>query len=206
MLQKPVTSAKRGFGRERSQATKAIASSILPYFPKAPTAVKIEGGQRSSRPDFSSGAERSGMRKREARTEAEAPVKFVITQWNDEFDYDGLTNDFCILGEFRELAEAQACLHESVNRLAAERLSEHPGWQRRIMDGKEHAWDRVNKNNKVIEYGSFGIGDGTGYNSIYTYLELIELPADVGVDEKLFDVEYCRYEVSRYFKAELEKL
>jgi hypothetical protein len=147
-----------------------------------------------------------GMKiRREARTEAETPVKFVITQWNDEFDFDGLTNDFCILGEFRELAEAQAFLHESVNRLAAERLTEHPRWERRIMEGKEHAWSRVNKNNKVIEYGSFGIGDGTGYNSIYAYLELIELPGDAEVDEKLFDVESCRYEVRRYFEAELKK-
>jgi len=145
-------------------------------------------------------------KRRGARTAAEAPLKFVITQWRDEFDFDGLANSFSILGEFQELAEAQAYLHDSANRLIAEQLREHPGWQRRIMDGKEHAWDRVNKNNKVIEYGSFGIGDGTGYNSIYTYLELIELPADVGVDEKLFDVEYCRYDVSRYFKAELEKL
>ena len=52
-------------------------------------------------------------------------MKFVITQWKDDFDYDGLTNSFSILGEFNDLAEAKAHLNDSVNRLTFEQLSEH---------------------------------------------------------------------------------
>jgi hypothetical protein len=149
-----------------------------------------------------------GMKKRrEARPRAEPAkqnVKFVITQWKDDFDYDGLTNYFSVLGEFSDLAEARAYLNDSVDRLTVEQLNEHagePGWGFRSIEGKETPWDRVNKNNKVVDYRSFGIGDGTGFNSIYTYLELIELPKDAEVNEKLFDLEDCGYEVRRYFSG-----
>ena len=44
-------------------------------------------------------------------------MNFVLTQWVDDFDYDGLTNIFFVLGEFCDLAEAQAYLDDSVSRL-----------------------------------------------------------------------------------------
>jgi hypothetical protein len=132
-------------------------------------------------------------------------MNFVLTQWVDDFDYDGLTNTFSVLGEFCDLAEAQAYLDDSVSRLAVEQLEEHnsdslSSWHLMGIEGKERPpWYQVNKGNKVVNRRSFKIGDGSGFNSIYTYLELIAIPENVEVDETLFDVVNCGYEVKSYF-------
>src|ERR1700689_2400414 len=114
--------------------------------------------------------------------------KFLITLWTDEFDYDGLTSDFSILGEFPNLADAQAHLKEMARNMVAEQLSAHPGWHVMSITGKEQPqFDHVNRNSMVLECESFKIGDGHGYNSAYNYLELIELMTNTKVDENLFD-------------------
>jgi hypothetical protein len=134
-------------------------------------------------------------------------MKFVLTQWTDEFDYDGLSNTFSVLGEFCGLAEAQAYLDDSVSRLPVERLKEREqdglsNWRLMSIDGKEQpSWYQVNKGNKVVDHRSFKIGDASGFNSVYTYLELIEVPADVEVCEGLFDREACGFEVRSYFEG-----
>jgi hypothetical protein len=40
-------------------------------------------------------------------------MKFVVTRWTDEFDMDGMTSSFSILGELAELSKARACLKRS---------------------------------------------------------------------------------------------
>jgi hypothetical protein len=132
-------------------------------------------------------------------------VKYLITHWIDEFDYDGMTSRFSILGDFHDLAEARACLNGCVDRLTAEQISQHadsvsPSWHVMSIKGKEcPLWYRVNKNNTVVDLRSFTVGDGTGFNSIYNYLEVIELLDDAVVDKNLFDLEDCGFEVGRYF-------
>ena len=139
-------------------------------------------------------------------------TKFVITQWIDEFDeFDGLSNSFSVICEFHDMAEAQAYLNDCVNRLTAEQLSQHAGrtgWHVMSIGGQEQGpleyWNReVNKDNKVVDHRSFKIGDGTGFNSVYDYLELIELPKDITVDETLFNLEHwhCEYAVRRFFEG-----
>jgi hypothetical protein len=137
--------------------------------------------------------------------------KYVITQWVDEFDYDGMTCSFSILGEFYDLVEARAYLAESVNRLTLEQLSQRaaePGrrWHLMSIRGKKRPqYYRVNQNNKVVGHGSFKIGDGTGFYSLYNYLELIELPKAAAVDENLFDLRDCGFEVRQYFNEQRKK-
>jgi len=115
-------------------------------------------------------------------------LKYIITHWTDEYDQFYTSDDhFCVLGEFDDLAEAQACLRDSVNRLKAEQLSEHSSW--RLMETASTGTAWLNKNNKVVDHSFFKVGDGTGFNSIYNYLEVIEVPADAVVDENLFDLE-----------------
>ncbi len=114
-------------------------------------------------------------------------LKYIVTHWTDEYDQFYTSDDhFSVLGEFDDLAEARACLSDSVNRLAAEQLTEHPGWRLMEIASTGTAW--LNKNNKIVDHGFFKVGDGTGFNSIYNYLELIEVPADAVVDENLFDL------------------
>jgi hypothetical protein len=115
-------------------------------------------------------------------------LKFLITHWTDEYDQFYMADDhFSILGEFDDLEEARACLIASVNRLTAEQLSQHPGW--RLMETASTATAWLNKNNKIVDHSFFKVGDGTGFNSIYNYLEVIEVPKDAVVDENLFDLE-----------------
>jgi hypothetical protein len=139
-------------------------------------------------------------------------MKFVITRWIDEFDeFDGLTNHFSILGEFYDLAEARAYLSDNVNRLTAEQLSQHAGrtgWHLMSIQGQDlrpldYREKGINKNNKVVDHRSFKIGDGTGFNSAYNYLELIELPKDAGVDKNLFNLEHwhCEFAVRQFFEG-----
>ena len=127
--------------------------------------------------------------------------KYLITLWKNEFDYDGLTSEFSVLGEFYDLKDTQARLKELSNELLAELLREHTDWRVVDIGRKEHRkfYDRVNSNSKVVGRSSFKITDGGGYNSLYNYLELIELAEDTQVNENLFDLEHCGFEVKQYF-------
>ena len=126
--------------------------------------------------------------------------KFLITLWADEYDSDGLTNEFAVLGEFHDLAQAELHLEGLTARMLREGLVVHSSWHAMDITGKESpGFYIVNRNNKVLKCRSFKIGDGTGFNSRYTYLELIELPGDAVVDEKLFDLKNCAWEVRAWF-------
>lgn len=129
-------------------------------------------------------------------------TKFVITLWKDEFDYDGLTSEFSVLGEFRDSLKAHGQLKSIAARLMIEQLNAHTEWHVMAMGAKKcPAYDRVNKNNNVLDCASFKIGDGTGYNSSYSYVELIEVPRNSKVDENLFNLEDCGFEVRRFFDS-----
>jgi len=134
-------------------------------------------------------------------------LKFIITHWTDEYDQFYTADDsFSILGEFDDLAEARACLSDSMNRLTAEQLSQHPGWHPMEIAKTGTTW--LNKDNKVVDHRFFKVGDGTGFNSIYNYLEVIELPKDAVVDENLFNLERGGWAVSvvrRYFEMQRKK-
>jgi hypothetical protein len=85
-------------------------------------------------------------------------------------------------------------------------MSQHPGWHPMEIAKPGTTW--LNKNNKVVDHGFFKVGDGTGFNSIYNYLEVIELPNDAAVDENLFNLERGGWAVSvvrRYFEVQRKK-
>ena len=125
-------------------------------------------------------------------------MKFLITNSIHEYDTNDTSDDgFSILGEFHDLAEAQAYLNNCVNPLIDEQLSQHPGWHLMGMEGQ---YFPGNKNNKVVDQRGFKIGDGGYCNSIYNNIQLIELPDDAVVDENLFQAEYGGYPVRAYFE------
>ena|ERR1700722_17849520 len=131
-------------------------------------------------------------------------TKFVITHWTDQYDQFYTADDtFSILGEFDDLVEAQAFLRNSADRLRVEQLSQNASW--RLMDIPNTGTTWLNNNNKVVDRAFFKVGDGTGFNSIYNYLELIELPKDASVDENLFNLERGAYVVRGYFEKRRKK-
>jgi hypothetical protein len=123
-----------------------------------------------------------------------------MTRWFDVFDYDGMTSEFAIVGEFSRLRDARSELTPLTQKLKTAELAANSGWFTMSSKGKEQpGYDRVNKHNRVLARDSFKIGDG-GYNSVYGFLEVIGVPEDVTVDESLFNQEDCRYEVKRFFE------
>jgi hypothetical protein len=123
-------------------------------------------------------------------------MKLVITHAITEFDPSDMERSFSILGEFQDLAAAQACLNESVARLTAEQLKNHSGW--RLIE-ERGSYFPVNKNNKIVDSRVFKVGDGTAFHSIYNNLEVIEVPDGAIVDETLFNLETGGYAVTGYF-------
>jgi hypothetical protein len=123
-------------------------------------------------------------------------MKFVITHAITEFDPFDMERSFSILGEFDGLADAQACLNDSVARLMAEQLENHSGWS---FIEERGSYFPVNKNNKIVDSRIFKIGDGTAFHSIYNNLEVIEVPDAALVDETLFNLETGGYAVIGYF-------
>ena len=121
-------------------------------------------------------------------------MKFLITLWTDEIDpfYTG-DGSFSILGEFSDLPAAQAYLHDNMDRLIGEQLSQHPGW--RLLEQRQYEtivpipdWQaRVSglglsgirglKDNKVVHRQFFKVGDGTFLHSINADFVVIELPS-----------------------------
>ena len=123
-------------------------------------------------------------------------MKFVITHAITEFDPFDMERSFSIVGEFPDLAGAQACLNESVARLTAEQLGKHAGW--RFIE-ERGSYFPINKYNKIVDGKDFKVGDGTAFHSIYNNLEIIELPDGALVDENLFNMEIGGYAVTGYF-------
>jgi len=128
--------------------------------------------------------------------------KYLITQWEDEFDLDGLTNDFAILGEFDSFEEANAHLKPLAEQQMAKKLAQNSGWFPIGIGQKDSPqWSRVNKNRTVLARESFKAGDGTGFCHVYAYLEVIELGPDEQVSEDAFNMEDCEWELKYYFDA-----
>jgi hypothetical protein len=129
-----------------------------------------------------------------------AARKYLITLWEDSFDIDGLTNEFAILGEFNRLEDAKSRLKPLAEQLMAEELAKYPGWfpmELRVAP----KWCEVNIRD-VLAREAFKVGDGTGFNSTYVYLEVIGTLADEPVSANLFNLKNCRPELEDYFRKQ----
>jgi hypothetical protein len=71
-----------------------------------------------------------------------------------------------------------------------------------IAGKQEPHWYKVNKDRRVLARESFEVGDGTGFNSTYTYLEVIGIPEEESVNGALFNLKDCDLEVRRYFDSQ----
>ena len=57
-----------------------------------------------------------------------------MTQFGHEIDISGLEDNFAILGEFHDLAEARVLLNDTGDRVLAEQMGRHADW--RILDDR----------------------------------------------------------------------
>jgi hypothetical protein len=127
--------------------------------------------------------------------------KYVITLWQNVYDYDGLTSYFFVEIICESLDKAKVAIFNLSHNEISKQLKENEGWRIMDVDGKKQSLfsEGVNKNNKVVYAYETKTGDGSGYNSNYSYYEIIEIPEDVEVDEELFNTADCEWEVKRFF-------
>jgi hypothetical protein len=130
-------------------------------------------------------------------------AKYLITLWKDCFDIDGLTNDFAIVAEYGCFDDAKSQLKPLANDLIAKELFENPTWfpMDNHQANEKSRWYNVN-NRRVLARESFKVGDGTGFNHTYGYLEVIGISEGEPVNETLFNLKDCGFEVGRFFDGQ----
>ena len=136
------------------------------------------------------------------RADTEAPKRYVTTVWTRTYDFDGLVEEFAVLGESAgTLHQAVEHLFKSAGQLVSEDLAQHPKWTCQPFDDYKRGFCQVNQHNTVVARDETKIGDGTVHNSRYYYFETIEVPGEQPVDETLFIRDgKCPWEITDYFK------
>lgn len=142
--------------------------------------------------------------------------KYVITSWESHFDYDGLYNDFKILGTYQDKYEA---IHEVIllseklikDEVEREKKSNKRSYQEfdpgesKKHDGKIHKfYSSPNNDNKVVFCDLRSIYDESlrDYNKSYYAIEAVEFPVETELTPELFNLGDCEYEVRSWFKKQ----
>ncbi len=126
--------------------------------------------------------------------------RYIITQWTEEYDIDGLMDNFWVLGDFEDRSSAFVCAVTKTETFVRDQLDVKIGWNPVVRDdASRSSYSKPNKLNKVVFSRSASRRDTTGYDSIYVFIEVIEVPYDTVVDERLFNRE-CGWEVLQYFE------
>jgi len=127
--------------------------------------------------------------------------KYVITLWKNEYDYEGLTSCFEIVGSYNSLDEAKNVLLNVSHNEIEKQLKNNDHWNIMDVEGKTQNMfsESVNKHNKVLHSYEMKTGDDSGFNSIYSFYEIIEIPQNTIIDEKLFDTKDSNWEIKSYF-------
>lgn len=135
------------------------------------------------------------------RIELEKQSRYVITQWTENYDIDGLMEDFSVLGNFEDKGEAMVCAVTEIEKFTRDELDTKTDWNPVVRDDTiRTSLSKPNRNNKVVFSKSVSRRDATGYNSMYSFVDVIEIPYDILVDERLFDTRDCGWEVRRFFE------
>lgn len=128
--------------------------------------------------------------------------KYIITRWIKEYDFDGLTEDFAIVGECYALERAKAYVQIEMEGFLTKTLTKNTDWGLMDVDWKYrpgYVGSDPNKLNTVIFSKAEKVGDGSGYNSLYVYLDVIEVLSTTSVDDQLFNPKSCGFEVQYFF-------
>lgn len=126
--------------------------------------------------------------------------RYVVTRWVESYDYDGLTEDFALLGSFDDRGEAMVCAATETEAYIRNKLDVNIDWHPIVRDDESRTpYSNPNKLNKVIFSKTAYRRDKTGYNSEYVFIDVIEVPYNTVIDERLFDTQRCGGEVFRFF-------
>lgn len=135
------------------------------------------------------------------RVEFSKQSQYVVTRWTETYDMDGPMKDFVVIGKFDDRAESMVRAATSADDFTRSQLDSKVDWNPVERDNAvRQSFSKPNKYNKIVFSRSVSRKDKTGYNSIYAYFEVIEIPYDTDADERLFNVQDCGYEVSRFFE------
>jgi hypothetical protein len=128
--------------------------------------------------------------------------RYIVTKWTETYDIDGLMEDFSVLGSFEERGDAMVCAVTEIEKFTRNELDIKTDWNPVIRDDESRpSYSKPNKINKVVFSKTASRRDTTGYDSIYVFIEVIEVPYDTIVEEKLFNTKDCGWEVRRFFES-----
>ncbi|MBF0105537.1 MAG: hypothetical protein HQM16_09460 [Deltaproteobacteria bacterium] len=129
-------------------------------------------------------------------------MRYAVTKWVRDFDCDGVTEEFAIVGETNKLEKAKELLVSHGSALIKNELAGHSNWK--PIDIEQNARPIVggdpNKSNTIVYQAAHKIGDGTNINSIYFFLDVIEVPLNAPVEPAMFNLAECKSEVEAFFK------
>lgn len=141
-----------------------------------------------------------GIRREQARLNGK---RFLVVLFHEDYDLDGLMESIDLVEGFDNLQEAKTfveyradnLLDQQLQRLSYGRSPWHIVDQETINRLARQAVDTV----KRVYYRGFKLSDGSGFNSIYWHLEVLEISTGSVIDEDLLKYLNCQMELERYF-------
>lgn len=125
--------------------------------------------------------------------------KYIVTSWRESFDIDGLINYFEVNGIYNDEDTAIKNVNVVINSFIEKELSLKDDWLP-IEYNTRNSFCSPNEFNKIKFKKSVSRRDKSGYDSEYLFVEIIEIPEEIKIDEKIFNPEKCGWEIHRFFK------
>ena len=139
----------------------------------------------------------AGMRRETARLEGK---RFLVTQFRQEYDIDGLTERIDSIEGFDDQVQAREYTLSELARLS--RSGVESNWQVTETD-TIHGISGIRKASDVVKrvfYRGFKMADGSGFNSLYRHFEVLEISTKPVVGEALFKYLNRQPELINYFR------
>lgn len=130
--------------------------------------------------------------------------RYIVTQWTVFHDYDGWTFGFSILGAFDDSHEAITCANTGIEKYIRDQLDTKSDWKpvERDLPPSGAYGGLPNKFNKAIFTQSAGRRSELGRpygDEVSAFVQVIQVPYDTAIDERLFNITECGYPVFEYF-------
>jgi hypothetical protein len=139
------------------------------------------------------------------RQEMKEQHRYVVTRWTEGYDYDGLLNDFQVLGEFNQECDAILRAYEE-----AERTMRVRPYLRKdrsaLCKEAEKTPSRPNRCNKVVFTQQASARDEEAEYALRICVDVVEIPREAVLTRKMFDAQECSSEVRSYFEMNRQVL
>jgi len=139
----------------------------------------------------------AGLRQETERLEGK---RFLVTQFRQEYDIDGLTEYLDSIEGFNDQSQAREYTLGELDRLS--KSDSGSNWGITETD-TIHGISNIRKPSagiKRVFYRGFKMSDGSGFNSLYRHFEVLEVSANPVVGEALFKYLNCQQEFINYFR------